>query len=157
MLQMKDKRRSLRKSEPWLFFLPNHNISIIPVDEAQWQRKQPLSISCPPLSSCHCHHLPPLPYPLHTSSILAVIIRPCKSRALRGSCCPLWDILSQLPGPLSWPPRGREEEVITTIIVRHWPYTVRQAPPTHKVLDDFTKTSNFSRSPFIMTNRNQSL
>lgn len=64
---------------------------------------------------------------------------------------------SQLPEPLSWPPRGGRRGSHYCYHSQAQSLHCQTAPPTHKVLDDFTKTSNFSRTPFIMTNRNQSL
>lgn len=64
---------------------------------------------------------------------------------------------SQLPEPLSWPPKGGRRGSHYCYQSQAQSLYCQTAPPTHKVLDDFTKTSNFSRTPFIMTNRNQSL
>lgn len=59
--------------------------------------------------------------------------------------------------PLSWPPRGGRRGSHYCYHSQPQSLHCQTAPPTHKVLDDFTKTSNFSRTTFIMTNRNQSL
>lgn len=127
------------------------------VDVAQWQQKQLLSISCPLLCSCYCHHLPPptLPSPhlLHFGCNHVAMQMLCTERFM----LPSLGHHSQLPEPLSWPPRGGRRGSHYCYHSQAQSLHCQTAPPTHKVLDDFTKTSNFSRTPFIMTNRNQSL
>lgn len=121
-------------------------------DVAQRQQKQLLSLSCPFLCSCYCHHLPPptqpSPHLLHFS---------CNHVAMQMLCSERFMLPS--PGrhePLSWPPRGGRRGCHYCYHSQAQSLHCHSAPPTHKVLDDFTKTSNFSRTTFIMTNRNQS-
>lgn len=109
------------------------------------------------LCSCSCHHLPPparpSPHLLHFS---------CNHGAMQmlrteRFVLPSPGHHSQLPEPLSWPPRGGRRGSHYRYHSQAQSLHCQTASPTHKVLDDFTKTSNFSRTPFIMTNRNQSL
>lgn len=127
------------------------------MDVAQLQGKQQLSISCPLLCSCFCHHLPPparpSPHLLHFSCNHVAMQMLCTERLV----LPSPGHHSQLPEPLSWPPRGGRRGSHYCYHSQARSLHCQTAPPTHKVLDDFTKTSNFSRTPFIMTNRNQSL
>lgn len=138
----------------WFLSKHSHHAS---VDMAEWQQKQLLSISSPLLCSCYCLHLPPptLPSPhlLHFSCNHVAMQMLCTERFM----LPSPGHHSQLPEPLSWPPRGGRRGSHYCYHSQAQSLHCQTAPPTHKVLDDFTKTSNFGRTPFIMTNRNQSL
>lgn len=111
----------------------------------------------PVLCSCYCHHLlpPALPSPhlLHFSCNHVAMQMLCAERFM----LPSLGHHSQLPEPLSWPPRGGRRGSHYCYHSQAQSLHCQTAPPTHKVLDDFTKTSNFNRTSFIMTNRNQSL
>lgn len=113
------------------------------------------NISCAPCS-CDCHHLlsPAVPsLHLHFS---------CNHEAMQMLCTERFMLPSpghhsQLPGPLSWPPRGEGRGSHYCYNSQAQAQHSQTAPPTQKVLDDFTKTSNFSQTPFIVKNRNQSM
>lgn len=127
------------------------------MDGAWWQHKQQLSISCPLLCSCYCHHLSPpagpLPHVLHFSCKHVAMQMPCMERFV----LPSLGHHSQLPEPLSWPPRGGRRGSHYCYHSQAQSLNCQTGPPTHKVLHDSTKPPDFSQTPFIMTNRNQSL